>query len=351
MSRQQNLDSWGSNTAPVDNRNGGWGSNTAPVDNNNSSWGSNTAPVSNSGSGWGTLASGDSRPQDVSNDIAHCETAEDGSHMTEIVVVHAGTEIRVKMCRGLYTNSDASSECYDSEEQHWRKHSDEPGTSASSDSDDGSDDVSTSGGCVEKQNRPRELKEQSQASWHFNMVVIDKKVSEWEGVSYMNMATKSRSSSTITQVESSVESKATEVEHSQAQPECAGTDLVQQSGNQELDGTVRSSSKNNNHKLCAEVHQVLCDAIAPERDAGQICGLHAPPCSCRVLAEWLRTPLSLASTGCGEVLGDFCIEMLKVIEEHLDRKSSINRYFMYEALRLNIMGKDFKANIKEIVSV
>ena len=35
--------------------------------------------------------------------------------MTEIVVVRAGTEIKVEMCRGLYADSDASSECYDSE--------------------------------------------------------------------------------------------------------------------------------------------------------------------------------------------------------------------------------------------
>ena len=88
------------------------------------------------------------------NDNAHRETAEDGSHMTEIVVVHAGTEIKVEMCRGLYTDSDASLECYDSEERHWREHGDKPGTSASSDSDEGSDDVSTSGGCLETQNRP-----------------------------------------------------------------------------------------------------------------------------------------------------------------------------------------------------
>ena len=270
--------------------------------------------------------------------------------MTEIVVVHAGTEIKVEMYRGLYADSDASSECYDSEERRWREHGDEPGTSASSDSDDGSDDVSTSGGCLETQNRPRELKEQSQAGWHFNMVVIDKKVSEWEGASYTNTATESGSSSTITQVESSVESKATEVERSQAQPECVGTDLAQRSENQESDGTVRSSSKNDNHKLCAEVHQALCDAIAPERDAGQICGLHAPPCSCGVLAEWLRTPLSLASTGRGEVLGDFCIEMSKVIEEHLDGKSSVDGYFMYEAPRLDVTSKDFKANVEEVVS-
>ena len=102
--------------------------------------------------------------------------------------------------------------------------------------------------------------------------------------------------------------KATEVQSSQAQPECVGTNPAQQSENQESDRTVRSLSKNDNHKLCAEVHQVLCDAIAPEKDAGQICGLHAPPCSCGVLAEWLRAPLSLVSTGCGEVLGDFALK-------------------------------------------
>ena len=85
--------------------------------------------------------------------------------MTEIVVVRAGTEIKVEMCRGLYADSDALSECYDSEERRWRKHGDEPGTSASSDSDEGSDDVSTSGGCAEIKNRPRELKEESQAGW------------------------------------------------------------------------------------------------------------------------------------------------------------------------------------------
>ena len=59
------------------------------------------------------------------------------------------------------------------------------------------------------------------------MVVIDKKVSEWEGASYTNAATESRSSSAAAQVELSVESKATEVVRSQAQPECVGTDLAQ----------------------------------------------------------------------------------------------------------------------------
>ena len=347
VSGQQNLDSWGRRAS---GNVGGWGSNTAPVDNSIGGWGSNTAPVDNSGSGWGTLASGVSRPQDVSANNAHRETAEDGSHMTEIVVVRAGTEIKVEMCRGLYADSDASSECYDSEERRWRKHGDEPGTSASSDSDEGSDDVSTSGGCAEIKIRPRELKEESQAGWQFNMVVIDKKVSEWEGASYTSAATESGSSTTIAQVASKVESKATEVQSSQAQPECVGADLAQRSENQESDRTVRSSSKNDNHKLCAEVHQALCDAIAPEKDAGQICGLHAPPCSCGVLAEWLRTPLSLASTGRGEVLGDFCIEMSKVIEEHLDGKSCVDGYFMYEAPRLSVTSKDFKANIEEIVS-
>ena len=111
------------------------------------------------------------------------------------------------------------------------------------------------------------------------------------------------------------------------------------------------SLKDDNHKLCAKVHQVLCDAIAPEKDAGQICRLHAPPCLCGVLAEWLRMPLSLASTRCGKALEDFCTEMSKVIEEHLDRKSCVNRYFMYEVPRLSVMSKDFKANIEEIVSV
>ena len=59
-----------------------------------------------------------------------------------------------------------------------------------------------------------------------------------------------------------------------------------------------------------------------------------PPCSYGVLAEWLRTPLSLASTRCGEALGDFCIEMSKVIKEHLDR------YFMYEVPRLDVTSKE-----------
>ena len=42
--------------------------------------------------------------------------------------------------------------------------------------------------------------------------------------------------------------------------------------------------------------------------------------------------------------------MLKVIEEHLNRKSCVDRYFMYEVLRLSVTSKDFKANIEEIVS-
>ena len=102
------------------------------------------------------------------------------------------------------------------------------------------------------------------------MVVIDKKVSEWEGALYTNTATESGSSSAISQVESSVESKATEVECSQAQPECVGTNPVVS------DGTYHSSLENSNHKLCAEVHQALCDTIALKR-GGDSCGLHAPP--------------------------------------------------------------------------
>ena len=42
--------------------------------------------------------------------------------------------------------------------------------------------------------------------------------------------------------------------------------------------------------------------------------------------------------------------MSKVIEEHLDGKSSVDGYFMYEAPRLSVTSKDFKANIEEIVS-
>ena len=203
---------------------------------------------------------------------------------------------------------------------------------------------------AQKTNSTSRARRESQARWQFNMVVIDKEVSKWEGASYTSAATESRSSTTIAGVAPKVESRATEVQSSQAQPECVGADLAERSENQESDKTVRSSSKDDNHKLCAEVHQALCDAIAPEKDAGQICGLHAPPCSCGVLAEWLRTPLSLASTGRGEALGDFCIEMSKVIEEHLDGKSCVDGYFMYEAPRLSVTSKDFKANIEEIVS-
>ena len=177
VSGQRNIDSWGRRAS---GNVGGWGSNTAPVD--------------NSGSGWGTLASGVSRPQDVSANNAHREAAEDGSHMTEIVVVRAGTQNRVEMYRSMYADSDASSECYDSEERRWRKHGDEPGTSASSDSDEGSDDVSASGGCAAINIRPRELEEESQSRWQFNMVVIDKGMSKWEGASYTSAATESRSS-------------------------------------------------------------------------------------------------------------------------------------------------------------
>ena len=113
--------------------------------------------------------------------------------MMGVVVVSAGTESRVEN----NIDSDVSSECYDSEEWHWWEHSDKLGTSASSDADDGSNDVSTSGDCLEPRDRPQELKEQYQAVWQFNMVVIDKKAPEWEGALYTNTVTESGSSSTI----------------------------------------------------------------------------------------------------------------------------------------------------------
>ena len=98
-------------------------------------------------------------------------------------------------------------------------------------------------------------------------------------------------------------------------------------------GTYRSSQEDDNHKLCAEVHQALCDAVAPE--GGD---------SCRVLAEWLKTPLSLAATGRGEVLGDFCVEMSKVVDLNLDG------FWMYEAPKLDVTSDDFKANVEQVVS-
>ena len=56
---------------------------------------------------------------------------------------------------------------------------------------------------------------------------------------------------------------------------------------------------------------MLCDGVRLEGEE-----------SCPIMAEWLRMPLSLAATGRGEVLGDLCVEMLKVIEQRLDGKLS-----------------------------
>ena len=321
VSGQRHIDSWGRGAS---GNVGGWGSNTAPVD--------------NSGNGWGTLASGVGRPQDVPVNNAHREAAEDGSHMTETAVVRAGAQNRVEMYRSMYADSDASSECYDSTERRWRKHGDEPGSSASSDSDEGSDDVSASVGCAENNIRPRGLEVESESRWQFNMVVLDKGMSKWEEASYTSAAAESRSSTTTAGVAPKVESRATVVQSSQ---ECVGADLSERSEKQKSDKTVSSASKDDNHKLCGEVHQALCDAIAPEKDGGQIC---------EELAEWLRMPLSLASTGRGEALGDFCVEMSKVIEEHLYGRSWVDGYFMYEAPRLSVTSEDFKANIGEIIS-
>ena len=102
----------------------------------------------------------------------------------------------------------------------------------------------------------------------------------------------------------------------------------------------KSEQKKDRHRLCSEVHQVLCDGVTPEGEE-----------SCQVLAEWLKTPLSLAATGRGEVLGDLCVEMLKVVEQRLDGKSRdvLSRYWKGTAPRLEDSDAHFKANVEKAV--
>jgi len=173
----QNTGGWGSGTS-VNRNNGGWGA-SVPVDHSGGGWGASAFSTNNS-SGWGAGSSGNSRPQEIENG-----------------------------------DSDSSSECYDSEERRWRKHSDEPGTPTDSDDGDGRDNVSMYEVRPEVRDRPQEVKAQYQAVWQCNMAVFDKEANVEQIASYTNSAAESESSPMVDRGESSVRSEAIGAECSQ----------------------------------------------------------------------------------------------------------------------------------------
>ena len=212
LSHGDKVGGWGRSGEQQENY--GWGTSVSGEEQNSGGgWGTLTSGDQSS-SGWGTLTSGDSVPQDVPKEGAHYESAACS------VVPSAGTENKIvnhiqTAGRSALASAEVSASVAESGGWGTLSHGDKVGgwgrSGEQAQSVDGwgsaGDDVSNSGDCfgtTVSRDRPREHKEQYQAVWQFNMVVLDAKASTWEGASYTNSAAGSGSSSGIRRVESSV---------------------------------------------------------------------------------------------------------------------------------------------------